>query len=214
MEKERPHSLILPAHLRAAAREDAPALAYLINEAGEGLPHYFWQKNEAGIDAWQHGIERAARDEGDFSWRNAYVVVRDDRVVAMVLGFVVTEQNVDPGVIPALVYPLAQLEQQAVGSWYINALATLPECRGQGLGTELLALAHALAFTSGCKTLSLQNFTNNSRARRLYEREGFRETARLPMPPVQGLPDFGDSILHERSVDPDRAAPFIAPTDT
>lgn len=195
--------------IRPATRADARDLAFLINEAGEGLPLYFWSRNEAGVDPWEQGRQRAARDEGDFSWRNAHVVERDGKIVAMLLGFVIQQQKLDLDEVPEIVRPLVHLEQQATGSWYINAIATQSEWRGQGIGTELLALAHACALRAGCRRVSLQNFTSNREARRLYQRTGFQEVMREPMPKTPGLPDFGESILHVMSVDTARAARFL-----
>lgn len=206
-------SLNLPPHIRAANLQDARDLAYLINEAGEGLPEYFWSQDpsvKAGeMHAWELGAKRAARDEGDFSWRNAWVAERDGKVVAMLLGFVIPPQDIDLAELPEIVRPMVKLEQQAAGSWYINAIAVKPELRGAGLGGELLKLAHALAFRAGCKEVSLQNFTSNARARRLYEALGFHEKLREPMPRVAGLPEFGESILHVMPVNRDYARGFL-----
>ena len=203
-------AIILPDTMRHARRDDAPDLAFLINEAGEGLAEYFWKQGCGDADPWAYGIERAARDEGDFSWRNAWVTERGGQVVAMLLGFVIEAQRIDYDALSDLVRPLARLEQQAVGSWYINAIAARAEWRGQGIGSELLSLAHALAIETGCEAVSLQNFTSNAAARRLYQRFGFVEARREPMPRMPGLPDFGDSILHVMAVDRRRAAPYLA----
>jgi ribosomal protein S18 acetylase RimI-like enzyme len=202
----------LPAHIRAARRDDAPALAFLINEAGEGLPAHFWSRNDQGLSPWEYGLQRAAREQGDFSYRNAHVVERDGVVLAMLLGFVIAPAELDPDQIPEIVRPLALLEQQAAGSWYINALATRPGSRGQGIGIQLIGLAHALALAAGCKAVSLQNFTSNVRARSLYQRVGFVEVARMSMPGTAlrdaGLPDFGETILHVMPVSKALAAPY------
>lgn len=204
----------LPEHIRPARREDAPRLAFLINEASEGLAAYFWSQSEpvkAGeMETWEYGASRAARDEGDFSWRNAWVVERDGEVAAMLLGFVIEAADIDLAEIPAIVRPLVKLEQAAAGSWYINAIAVQPELRGAGIGSELLALAHAAAISAGCREISLQNFTHNADARRLYHRVGFKEKMREPMPRIDGLPEFGESILHVMPVDEERAERFLA----
>lgn len=52
-------------------------------------------------------------------------------------------------------------------------LAVLPEYRGRGIGTALLAAAIELARAHGATTLSLSVETGNDRARRLYDRAGF-----------------------------------------
>ena len=206
-------TLRLPLHIRPARRDDAAALAFLLNEAGEGLPLYLWGRNDQGLTALEYGALRAARDEGDFSYRNAHAAERDGEVAAMLLGFVIAPATLDPDSIPELVRPLALLEQRAAGSWYINALATDPAVRGQGLGRELIGLAHALALAAGCREVSLQNFESNARARSLYQRIGFTEVARLPIPReitrAAGLPDYGATILHVMPTDGTLAAPFL-----
>ncbi|MDX1460583.1 MAG: GNAT family N-acetyltransferase [Xanthomonadales bacterium] len=203
----------MPNHIRPASRDDAAALAFLINEAGEGLPMHFWAQSDpvkAGeMDAWEYGASRAARDEGDFSWRNAWVVEKDGEVAAMLLGFVIEAADIDLEEIPEIVRPLVKLEQEAAGSWYINAIAVRPELRGAGMGSELLGLAHALAIEAGCTEVSLQNFTHNADARRLYHRIGFEERFREPMPRIEGLPDFGESILHVMPVNRELAGRFV-----
>ena len=72
--------------LRAARPDDAPALAELVNFAGEGLPLYLWGKMaEAGQTAWDVGRIRAARDDGAFSWRSAVVAEQDGTVAACLM---------------------------------------------------------------------------------------------------------------------------------
>ncbi|HOG45208.1 MAG TPA: GNAT family N-acetyltransferase [Anaerolineae bacterium] len=58
--------------------------------------------------------------------------------------------------------------------FYIGHLAVLPEARGRGLGTQLLALAEGLAREAGCRRLALDAFIENERARALYVRVGYR----------------------------------------
>ncbi len=198
----------LPAHIRPAQPADAAALADFINEAGGGLPLYFWTQAAGDLDPWTYGQQRAARDEGDFSWKNAHVIERSPTVLAMLLGFRIEASDLETSELPELVRPLVELEQLAVGSFYINALAVDPSHRGRGYGGELLALSHALAAKEGCHQISLQNFTNNPRARQLYQRNGFVEVARRPIPTAPGLPLFGESILHVRDVDPAMVARF------
>lgn len=191
----------LAAQFCRATPADARQLAVFINMAGEGLPHWFWQQAaQPGEDAWQVGEARARREAGGFSYRNAVLRIEDGRAVAMLLAYRIESQVIDYLTLPEPARPLERLEQRAAGSFYVNGLAALPECRGKGYGTELLELSHRLAAAEGCKQLSIQVFASNSGARRLYERVGFVEVAREPMPRIQGLPDFGSSVLLMRRV--------------
>ena len=77
--------------------------------------------------------------------------------------------------------PLQELENLAPGTWYVNVLAAYPDQRGQGLGTELLAVAGKLAAEAGSRGLSIIVSDANTGARRLYERS--QASARLPDAP-------------------------------
>ena len=78
--------------LRAATPGDAPALAELINFAGEGLPLHLWAGMAVpGETAWDVGRRRARRDAGGFSWRNSTVVEEAGTVVACLIGYPLPE---------------------------------------------------------------------------------------------------------------------------
>ena len=169
---------------RPASRDDAEDMARLVNIAGEGLPLYLWQKMaEPGESPWQVGRNRAMRDEGGFSWRNSHVIGSAGRIVAGLVGYLLNTpaEPSDYASMPPLFVPLQQLEDEVPGTWYVNVLATLPEYRGQGLGSRLLALADELAEKEGASGLSIIVSNANTGAARLYERHGYGERDRRPM---------------------------------
>lgn len=57
---------------------------------------------------------------------------------------------------------------------YFYSLRVLEMFRGHGLGTRLIAEAEALAAEAGCRGVTIAAAKDNPRARRLYERLGFR----------------------------------------
>ena len=169
---------------RRATPDDAPALAELINFAGEGLPLYLWGKMaEPGESAWDVGRRRARREAGGFSYRNAVVVEVDGRVIASLVGYPLPDEPapIDYASMPAMFVPMQELENLAPGTWYVNVLASYPEFRGQGYGTRLLEIAERLATDAGKAGLSIIVADANAGARRLYERSGYREIATRPM---------------------------------
>lgn len=174
----------LEAPFRPAARQDAAALATLVNIAGEGLPLYLWGKMaEAGEDPWEVGRRRAERESGSFSFRNAIVAELDGRVVACLIGYPLPDvpEPIDRARMPAMFVPLQELENLAPGTWYVNVLAALAEYRGRGYGARLLGVAERLAATMHRSGLSIIVSDANSGARRLYARCGYVEAARRPM---------------------------------
>jgi ribosomal protein S18 acetylase RimI-like enzyme len=170
-----------------ATPEDADALAQLMNMAGAGLPLYLWERMAApGETAWDVGRRRAQRPEGAFSFRNAATLRAGDTpagpVMACLIGYGIAEapEPIDPNM-PAMFVPLQELENLVTGTWYVNVLATFPEHRGKGLGSRLLAFAEHRARSAGTRGTSIIVEDANVKARRLYERHGFREVARRPM---------------------------------
>ena len=78
---------------RPATPDDAQALADLVHFASEGLALYLWTKIAGpGGDPWAVGRERAARETGSFSYRNAVVMEREGRVAAGLIGYPLADQ--------------------------------------------------------------------------------------------------------------------------
>ena len=188
----------LPSSHRKAKPDDAGALAYLINLAGGGLPKYLWgQMANEGENALDIGRQRAVRETGGFSYKNAIVREVEGRVAAMLLG----EQLPDPyeagdlTSIPEIVRPAIELESLAPGSWYINAIAAFPEFQSRGFGTDLLKLAEQLALGLGAGETSLIVSEENIRAKALYDRLGYITKAGRLSIPFEGMGHGGDWLL-------------------
>jgi ribosomal protein S18 acetylase RimI-like enzyme len=165
---------------RAATPEDAPALAELINLAGEGLPYYLWGRMAGpGESAWEVGRRRVLRDGGGSSWRKGIVVEEGGAVVACLFGYPLPDapEPIDAAM-PAMFVPLQELENLAPGTWYVNILAVAPAQRGRGIGASLLQLADRLG--QGC-SMSVIVADANQGAWRLYERCGYRRRATRAM---------------------------------
>src|SRR5262245_11570625 len=169
--------------IRAATPNDAAALADFVHFASGGLALRVWSKLAGpGGDAWAVGRERAGRETGSFSYRNAFVLEAGGAAAGGLIGYPLPDAPlaIAPD-LPATFVPLQELENLAAGSWYVNVLAAYPEHRGKGLGTALLDFAQAKALTLGRPGLSIIVSDANRGARRLYERRGYREAARRVM---------------------------------
>lgn len=191
--------------IRPARTSDAAALARLIDIAGEGIPSYFWTFSATGgLGPLDVGATRAARPTGGFSYRNAHVMDVAGAAVAMLLGYLQTEQDerVPVDELPRFVRPLLELEARTVDTWYLNALATLPEARGRGFAGQLLPLADRLAARAGADTVTLVVNSANAAAWCLYARHGFKERERRDVVPMPGRrPVDGAWVLMARRVD-------------
>lgn len=189
--------------IRPARITDASDLAVLVDIAGEGAPNYMWSLLAAPSQSTlEIGRERARREGGGFSYRNAIIAETNGEIAASLIGYRLDDPYDLTGLdeLPELVRPLLRLEAQAPGSWYINVLATFPEFRGQGIGTKLLEVAEAKGRDEGAPATSVIVGSWNDGAARLYARAGFAplasELALLP----PGFPHQGDWVLMIRSL--------------
>jgi ribosomal protein S18 acetylase RimI-like enzyme len=189
--------------IRPAQAADAAHLVQFINMAADDLPLHFWQKSVGPSgDPWAYGRERAARDSGNFSWRNAWLAEVDGAVAACLLGYPAEEPGpIDPDT-PPIFIPLLELEALAPGSWYLNVLATYDTFRGRGLGSALLTHAEQVAREAGHKTISLIAEDTHHDALRLYTARGYTEVARRPVVKGDWQVDASDWILFIKPLTP------------
>lgn len=193
-----------PIKLRPAIADDAPALAELVNLAGEGLPFYLWSKlAEPGEDAWAVGRSRALREEGSFSYRNAVIAELGGATAGCLIGYPLATAPVqtDMSSLPPMFVPLQELENLAPNTWYLNVVAAFPEFRGRGVGSRLLECAEEAALEADRPAVSLIVADANVAARRLYERRGYREMARRPMVKEQWQNDGREWVLMVKTAD-------------
>ena len=168
--------------IREAKASDAAHLVRFINMAADDLPLHFWRKSVGEGDPIAYGMERAARETGSFSYRNAWLVEDAGQVAACLLGYPAEDE---PSPIaadtPPIFVPLLQLEALAPGSWYLNVLATYDSHRGRGYGSALLARAEEITRAQGRRVISLITADTHHDAQRLYAAKGYTEVARRPV---------------------------------
>ena len=188
--------------IRDAKASDADHLVRFVNMAADKLSLHFWKKSAGpGVDPIAYGRERAARDTGNFSYRNAWLAEVDGQVAACLLGYPAAPEPepIEPGT-PPIFLPLLELENLAPGSWYLNVLATYPAFRGRGLGSALLAKAEEVTRAAGRSTISLIAEDTHQDALRLYRAKGFTEIARRPIVKDDWQVDAQEWILFTRSL--------------
>lgn len=198
--------------IREAKASDAGHLVRFINMAADDLPLHFWQRSVGPEgDPWAFGRERAARETGNFSFRNAWLAELDGEVAACLLGYPAEDEPgpIDPDT-PVIFVPLLELEALAPGSWYLNVLATYEQFRGKGCGSALLAHAEGVALRAGFGSISLIAEDTHLEALRLYAAKGYREVARRPVVKGDWHVDAREWILFAKALG--AAAPGSRPT--
>lgn len=190
--------------IRRARASDAAHLVRFINMAADDLPLHFWRKSVGPDgDPWALGAERAARETGNFSYRNAWLAEVQGQVAACLLGYAAEAEPepIDPETPPIFV-PLLELEALAPGSWYLNVLATHAAFRGMGLGSALLAQAETIAALAGHASISLIAADTHQDALRLYAAKGYREVARRPVVKGDWQVDAAEWLLFIKPLGP------------
>lgn len=187
--------------LRLATAADGPALAELVNYAGEGLPLYLWRELAGpGEDPWAIGAARQARraEEGQI------VAVDEGRgVLAAMTGYPIPAEPEPPDpALPEILHPLEELERRVPRTWYLNVLATYPRARGKGLGARLVGLAETFAQNQGLSGVSMIVADQNVGALRLYERLGYGEVARAEMVKMDWESPSSEWILLKKPLAP------------
>jgi ribosomal protein S18 acetylase RimI-like enzyme len=189
---------------RPATKADAATLAALVDIAGEGMPAYMWSTLKApGQSLLEFGRERAKRNTGGFSYKNATIGEIGGEIAAALVGYRLDDPYDLASSLaetPEAVRPLVRLEAKAPGSWYVNVLATFPEFRCQGIGGTLLAVADSIAREGGAPALSVIVGSWNEAAARLYGGAGYSKLASEPAILFPGCPHKGDWVLMIKSL--------------
>lgn len=186
--------------LRPATKPDCRIIAALYSISSDGVADYIWTTlAKPGEDILDVGQRRYERENSVFSYRNCMVVEKENRVIGMLVAFpMIVEKNPDDNDIDPVLAPYSKLECD--NSYYICGMAVFPEYRGNGIGSHLLNVAEEHAHEKRFRKLSLIVFEQNTGARRLYERYGYREIAREHVVPHPLIHYAGDAILMVKNI--------------
>lgn len=91
------------------------------------------------------------------------------------------------GVLEARVVAMGALRRDSEGRAWITRMRVCPRLQGRGVGQTLLDALHRRAAELGYGTLHLDTTVQQTAARRLYEKNGYRETGRGMVGPFECL---------------------------
>ncbi len=169
--------------LRCAEMRDAADLAAFINMAGEGLPLYLWTKAAASqpSQSWDPWAIGRARQAAKIGKRDIIFAEDRDGAIGALFGYAIGRTPHPTDDVTPLERPLIELENEALGSWYVNVLAVAPERRRQGWARRLLDASATYARATGAAEQSIIVADRNEAAFTLYRSLGFVERARRMM---------------------------------
>jgi len=191
---------------RPAQSSDARQIAELVAISSDGVAVIDWeqQAGDENCTALDIGERIYQIPQQGYSYASATIVEKNGQTAGMLLTFPMPDSSPRnpenrPNAHDANVFaPYMYLEEP--NSWYICGVAFYPQYRGQGLGTEMMALANEQAKEKGFSQLSLVAFEQNTGSVRLYERLGYRVVDSAPVVPHPMIHYGGNALLMTRLV--------------
>lgn len=185
---------------RPATKSDCLDIVRLYSIASDGVADYIWSVNaKPGEDVMQAALNRYQREDSNSSYKNCQLALLNGEVAGMMLAYPMHVNNdQDDGSVDPVLAPYARLERD--NSYYISGMALYPPFRNHGIGSRFLDMAGSQAAELGFPELSLIVFEQNCRAKRLYERNGFREVMRETVVPHPLIRFSGNALLMVKTV--------------
>ena len=187
---------------RQAREDDGAHLALFADMATRRLFSYVWNLSSvAGQSMFEVGRTIICTDtQHPTHFRNWRVAELNGAVIGALNAYELPQPaaTFSPPLEP-LVGP-SELKAIAAQSFYLSAVALYQEHRGLGLGSAMLNEADSMAQTFGASRLSLMLGSFNTKAHRLYLRQGFEEKARRPFIAFEGSDAVGEWILMQKDL--------------
>ncbi|MGV8840239.1 MAG: GNAT family N-acetyltransferase [Bauldia sp.] len=185
--------------LRRGTRADAVHLAMFVDMASKGMSVRVWEGLAAPTQSpLEVGRARAQRENVPFSYRNATIAEQGGEVAGGLVGYTIVPDDTDILTVPSPFRPILELEREVPGHWYVNVLGVYPEFRGRGIGSALLVEADRIGAAAAPEGMAIIVDDGNLRARRLYERHGYRLVTARPQMPVPGVASGATFLLLTR----------------
>ncbi|KHO12538.1 acetyltransferase, GNAT family [Latilactobacillus curvatus] len=172
--------------IRQATVADAKSVLPIINIVFEEMEMPLFQK--IPLEDLFGILEQAfAMPEYRYSYANTLVYEEDGQVLGIVVGFPEEkEAHIDDALAPLfLQIGLPETtrfftdKEAQPGEWHIDTIAVVPQARGKGVGSKLLAACESVAKANHKQIISLNVDFNNPGAKKLYEKMGYQVVGEL-----------------------------------
>jgi len=166
-------------------KHSSQKVAELLYETDRVIFNFFYRNKATTAKI----LEKLVRlGENNLGHEHIYVVTQDERVIGILLYFGGNHHKLGElkflfknlNLVDAVRFLLIDLKDSLIlsylkkGDFYLAGVAVDEEFRGEGVGGLILDQAINMARQSGCERVVLDVALDNSGARRLYERTGFK----------------------------------------
>jgi GNAT superfamily N-acetyltransferase len=191
---------------RDGRNEDCAALAEFVSIAAGGVIDFLYHELIPGMTPLE--IERKVLENVDMprSYKNSIVAEGDGGLLGVAISFPsshhrITQEMREFFPEDRLAHLKHLLSSRVENSLLLDALCVTEDCRGLGVGTQLISLTRQKALKAGFKLLSLIVFADNTNARRLYEHCGFEVVEKIDVQPHALIPHEGGCLLMRCELD-------------
>ncbi|MEM1251022.1 MAG: GNAT family N-acetyltransferase [Cyanobacteria bacterium P01_H01_bin.21] len=185
---------------REGEKADSHSIAELDYTASGGAAEFLFHDLLPGYSPVQIIASNLEKDLYPYTYRNAIVAELNNKVIGMSLSFPATYHQITPEM--REFFPTDRLAHfqdffstRVVGSFFLDALCVLADCRNQGIGAQLIELTQSKAKEEGYNTLSLIVFADNVRAQQLYRQHGFETVRPIELKSHPLIPHQGGCLL-------------------
>ena len=185
---------------RKGRKEDCVEIARLANLASEGVIEYMFHDLIPDMTPVQMVAHNLSSEDSFYSYTNAIVAEFNQNPIGVSLSYPSSFHQITGEMRNFL--PEDRLEHvksfytsRVEDSLFLNALCVDERLRGNGIGTQLIALTKKKAEESGFRTLSLMVLADNTAALRLYARCGFETVESVELKSHELIPHEGGCLL-------------------
>lgn len=185
---------------REGKKEDCLRIAELDNIASDGAIEFLFHDLIANMTPVQIVASNLESDSYPHSYRSVIVAEYNETIIGMSLSFpgkyhIITDEmkNFFP---PDRINHFKHFFSAPVGdSYFLDALCVDKNFRNRGIGSKLIGLTKSKARKKGYNSLCLLVFKDNTNARNIYKKNGFKVIDWIELPSHKLMPHEGGCVL-------------------
>ncbi len=193
-------TFIMEISYRNGRKEDCAVLAKFINIASQGVIEYLFHDLIPDMKPVQIVAHNLSAEDSYYSYENTIVAEYKQNLIGASLSYPshfhrITEEMKNFLPQDRLEHFKPFYSSRVENSLLLNALCVDERFRGKRIGTQLITLTKIKAKEEGFKALSLMVLADNTDAKRLYVRCGFKTVESVELKSHELIPHEGGCLL-------------------